>query len=206
MEKYRNWLWLLLFGSLWGINELVTGEILYNVDAPGSSVILTAIALLILAMARGMLNKPGTSTVVGIVAVLFRFTNTAPSYCHLFGIFLLGVTFDVFSSILIKGKTKVSWRHSLTGITTAYSNNIVFALLMAYVIRYKYWVAEGFPKVAQHMYGSASLAALLSVLLVPLGFWAGLNSGAWAERRPYWSYAGTLLGTIAIWTIARLIS
>lgn len=205
MGKYRNWIWLLLFGSLWGLNEMVIGEILYKMDTPNSSVILTAVALLFLAMARGMFNKPGTSTVVGIVAVIFRFANASPSYCHLLGIFLLGATFDIFSSIFVAGKTKVSWKHSLTGITTAYSNNIVFALLMAYVIRYKYWVAEGFPKVAQHIYWSASLTALLSVLLVPVGFLIGFNSNTWMERRPVWSSAFTLLGTVAIWAAARFV-
>lgn len=28
MRKPKNWLWFLLFGSLWGINEVVTGEVL----------------------------------------------------------------------------------------------------------------------------------------------------------------------------------
>ena len=206
MAKYRNWLWLLLFGSLWGINEVVVGEILYELDVPHSSVILTAIALLILAMARGMINRPASSTLAGGVAVVFRLVNTAPSYCHLLGIFLLGMVFDIFASILLAEKTKVSWKHGLTGLASAYGNNIVFAVLMAYIIRYEYWVAEGLPKLTRHIFSSGTLLAVASIFMVPLGFWLGVNSGTLAEKRPYWSYGGMFLCTVAIWTAAFLLA
>lgn len=34
-------MWLFLFGSIWGINEVFLGEILYRNDIQNSSVILT---------------------------------------------------------------------------------------------------------------------------------------------------------------------
>lgn len=42
-------MWLFLFGSIWGINEVFLGEILYRNDIQNSSVILTAMALFLLA-------------------------------------------------------------------------------------------------------------------------------------------------------------
>ena len=104
MKKFKPLMWLLLFGSIWGINEVFLGDILYRNEIQNSAVILTIIALFLLAISRGMINKPGSSTLIGIFAVLFRLANTAPSYCHLLGIFLLGATFDVFASLLIKNE------------------------------------------------------------------------------------------------------
>jgi hypothetical protein len=43
----------------------------------------------------------------------------------------------------------------------------------------------------------------LAAFLVPLGFFVGKNGGAFIDRRPSWSYAGTIIGSIALWTIAQ---
>lgn len=136
-------MWLFLFGSIWGINEVFLGEILYRNEVQNSAVILTVLALFLLAISRGMINKAGSSTLIGAFAVLFRLANTAPSYCHLLGIFMLGATFDIFSSLLIKNEEKMPIRWGLTGAMSAFGNNAFFALLITYVFRYEYW-AEAF--------------------------------------------------------------
>lgn len=199
-------MWLFLFGSIWGINEVFLGEILYRNDAPFPAIILTVIALFLLAVSRGLINKPGSSTLVGIFAVLFRSANTAPSYCHLLGIFLLGITFDVFASLLIKSEEKKLLKWSLTGTISALGNNAFFAILITYIIRYEYWVAGGFSKVANHIFISGSISALLAALLVPLGLFVGKNGSVFTERSsPRWSYASTILGSIALWTAALFL-
>ena len=91
MRNPKNWLWLILFGSLWGINEVVMGEVLSASEVPHFSVLLTVIAIFMLAIARGIVNKPGSSTVIGVIAVLFKLANAAPFHCHLLGIFMVGV-------------------------------------------------------------------------------------------------------------------
>ena len=195
-------MWLFLFGSIWGINEVFLGDILYRNDVQGSSVILTVMALFLLAISRGMINKPGSSTLIGTFAVLFRLANTAPSYCHLLGIFLLGATFDVFSSLLVKNKDRAPLRWGAAGMLSAFGNNALFALLITYVFRYEYWVAGGFSKVSRHIFISGSIIAVTAVLLVPLGFFIGKNGGTLFNRHPRWSYASTILGSIALWTVA----
>jgi hypothetical protein len=72
IEKFKPLMWLFLFGSIWGINEVFLGEILYRNEAPYPAVILTVIALFLLAISSGAINKPGSSTLIGIFAVLFR--------------------------------------------------------------------------------------------------------------------------------------
>jgi len=198
-------MWLFLLGSIWGINEVFLGEILYRNDVQNSSVILTVMALFILAISRGMMNKPGSSSLIGIFAALFRLANTAPSYCHLLGIFLLGATFDVFSSLLIKNKEKEPLRWGATGMLSAFVNNALFALLITYVFRYEYWIAGGLSKVSHHILISGSIITVTAAFIVPLGFFVGINGRTLSDRRPRWSYAGTILGSIALWTVARFL-
>ena len=198
-------MWLFLFGSIWGINEVFLGEILYRNDVQNSSIILTVMALLVLAISRGMINTPGSSALIGTFAVLFRLANTAPSYCHLLGIFLLGATFDVFSSLLVKNKEHMPLRWGAAGMLSAFGNNALFALLITYVFRYEYWVAGGSSKVLQHIFISGSIITVIAAFLVPLGFFVGKNGGILVDRRPRWSYAGTILGSIALWTVAMFL-
>ena len=162
-------------------------------------------AFFLLAISRGMINKPGSSALIGTIAVLFRLANTAPSYCHLLGIFLLGVTFDVFSSLLIKNKEHAPLRWGAAGMLSAFGNNALFALLITYVFRYEYWVAGGFSKVFHHIFVSGSIITIIAALLVPLGFFVGENGATLFDRHPRWSYAGTILGTIALWTVAKFL-
>lgn len=206
MKKFKPIMWLFLFGSLWGINEVFLGEILYQNEVAQSSVILTVMALFILALSRGMINKPGSSTLIGTFAVLFRLANTAPSYCHLLGIFLLGATFDLFSSLWLKNEEKSPIKWGLTGALSAFVNNVTFALMITYIFRYEYWVVGGMAKVSNHIFVSGSISALLAAFIVPLGFLAGQNSGVFADRRPFWSYAGTIIGSAVLWTVALFLS
>jgi len=206
MKKFKPILWLFLFGSIWGINEVFLGEILYRNEVAQSSVILTVMAVFILALSRGMINKPGSSTLIGTFAILFRLANTAPSYCHLLGIFLLGATFDLFSSLWLKNEEKSPVKWGLTGAASAFLNNATFALMITYIFRYEYWVVGGWAKVSDHIFVSGSLSAMLAAILVPLGFLVGQNGGVLANRRPVWSYAGTILGSIALWITALLLN
>lgn len=100
VKSTRNWLWLLLFGSLWGAMEVVGGEVLHRNGVPQASVFLTAWALFVLAVSRGVLNRPGTSSAVGALAALYKLANAAPFFCHLLGIFLSAwfLTFSLLCS------------------------------------------------------------------------------------------------------------
>ena len=205
MKDIKNWAWLLFFGSLWGISEVAAGGVLYNNDVPHSSIILTTWALLMLAFARGIVNKPGTSTVIGAVATLFKLVNAAPFICHLAGIFALGVAFDVVFSLIQKKEVKISWKTSLTGIVSAYGGYALFALFITYIIRYSFWVEEGFPKVIDHIFVSGSLAALAAAVIVPLGYKLGIGSEHAVVKRPRWFYTGTLTGAVILWVLGRFV-
>jgi hypothetical protein len=205
MRNPKNWLWLILFGSLWGINEVVMGEFLSTSGVPHFSVLLTVIALFILAVARGIVNKPGSSTVIGTIAVLFKLANAAPFHCHLLGIFMIGLVFDVLSSVLIKSEKTSAIKCSLTGILSAYTGNALFALVITYIIRYEIWTSGGLDKVLGHIFVAGTLTAILAAIAVPLGFRLGFTSSTLSEKKPKWTYAGTVVSVFIIWILARVI-
>lgn len=202
----KNWLWLLLFGSLWGAVEVLGGEALRANDVPLSSVWLTAAALFILSVGRGVLNRPGTSAVIGALAALYKLANAAPFYCHLLGIFMTGLVFDVLASILLAEREgrKGWWRAPLAGALSAYGGNALFAVLMTFVVRYKYWIGDGMRKFGRHIAVSGSLAALASLFLVPLGLRIGAGGEALSLKRPRWAAAGAAVLACAAWAAGRL--
>jgi hypothetical protein len=205
MRNPKNWLWFILFGSLWGINEVMMGEVLSASNIPHFSVLLTVIALFILAFARGIVNKPGSSTVIGVVAVLFKLANASPFYCHLLGIFMVGLVFDVLASVLMKSEKTSVIKNSLTGILNAYSGNVLFALVITYIIRYDIWTSGGLSKVLGHIFVAGTFTAILAAIAVPLGFRLGVTSGAFADKKPNWTYAGTMVTVFIIWILSQVI-
>jgi len=204
MRSIKNWVWLLLFGSVWGIAEVIVGEGLFGNKVAHASILLSAWAFFMLAMARGVVNLPGSSTAIGAFAALFKLVNAPPFYCHLLGIFFLGLAFDLFSSILMKSKGRVTLRSGISGGLSAYSGYALFALVITYLVRYPHWTAGGLKKVLDHIFVSGSFAALLAVAVVPLGYWIGIKSGVVSERRPRWAYGGAIVALIFLWTLGRI--
>jgi len=204
MRDIKNWAWFLLFGSLWGLSEVAGGGILYAVEVPSASIFLAAWALFILAVARGFVNLPGSSTVIGAVATLFKLVNASPFICHLLGIFMLGLAFDIAATLLGRSERRLSFRNMFTGIVSAYGGYAFFALSITYIVRYHTWVQGGWPKVAHHMFISGSIAALVAAAVVPVGYYLGAGSLSLQAKRPRWLYAGTMAGVALLWILGRI--
>lgn len=206
MKNPKAWLWLLLAGSLWGIAEVVGGEFLWANDVAFPSVWLTAWAFFVLALARGLVRAPGSSTAVGAVATVFKLVNASPFFCHLLGIFVLGVAFDVVATILLRKETRRLVRRTATGVLGVYAGNALFALLITYIVKYDPWVEGGLPKALNHIFVSGSLSALAAAVLVPLGItWGqGADASTARARRPAWVMTAVGALVVVIWTAGRL--
>lgn len=204
MTDAKNWAWLLLFGSLWGVVEVVVGEALFAGEVPFASVWLTAWGFLMLAAARGVLNAPGSSSAVGAVASLYKLAFAAPYFCHLLGIFFLGMAFDLFAGALLKDSREPAWKRGLAGALSAYSGYALFALVITYVARYRPWVAGGWPKVVNHVFVGGGYAALACLAVVPAGYWLGERGWPASARHPRRAAAGAVTVTIVIWALGGL--
>ena len=153
---------VLFFGGVWGIGEATLGNALYTAGVPHASVPLTAIGFVILTFAGAYLPHPGTATLIAASALLYKFFNSPFFACHLLGILLMGVCYDVFFNAF-----RVKNARLAAGLA-AYANYAAFALMITYVARYPHWVQGGFPKVLGHIGIDGSMAAIACAILVPL--------------------------------------
>lgn len=199
MVKIKDIAWLLFIGSLWGLNEMIAGDFLYSNEIPLASVWLSAVAFFLLSGGRAVAKWPGSSAAVGVLASLFRLVNAGPFPCHLLGIFMLSLAFDVVASLLSRSGIGKKRNLFLIGILSAYGGHTLFALIITYAIRYSYWVGGGVAKVFDHIVLSGSLSALMTIFLVPLGFSLGKKSETFFLRQPRWSLTGILFLTVLFW-------
>jgi len=158
---------ILFFSGLWGISEAVLGDALYRADVPYASIPLTIIGFVIMTFGRVYFPQKGTATLIAACAMLYKFLNAPFFACHLLGIVLMGLCYDLFFSIFaIKNR-------SLSAAAATYLNYALFALMITYAFRYDYWVQAGFAKVLRHIGIDGSIAALGCAVLVPLSFRLG---------------------------------
>ena len=159
--KKEHILAVLFFGGLWGVSEAVLGDALYRADVPYASVPLTAIGFVVMTVARAYYPQKGTATLIAACAMLYKFLNVPFFACHLLGILLTGMCYDLLFSVL-----KIKAR-SLGAAAATYLSYALFALMITYVFRYEYWVQGGFVKVLRRVGISGSMAALACAILVP---------------------------------------
>jgi hypothetical protein len=188
---------ILFFGGLWGISEAVMGDALYSANVPYASVTLTLIGFVVMTIAHVYFPQIGTATLIAACAMLYKFLNTPFFACHLLGILLMGVCYDLFFSIIrIKSRP-------LSAVTAVYLNYVLFALMITYVFRYEHWVQKGLIGVSQHILISGSMAALVCAILVPVILRLGMQIKA-NSVRPFnlklkFVPSSVLIVTIGLW-------
>ena len=114
-----------------------------------------------MALARVYFPQTGTTTLVAACAMLYKFLNAPFFACHILGIFLMGVCYDLFFCVL-----KIKSR-SLSATAAVYLNYVLFAVMITYVFRYEHWVQAGIAGVLKHIFLSGSMAALGCAVFVP---------------------------------------
>lgn len=203
MSDRKKWALVLMFGSLWGFSEVFAGEFLYAQGVPRASVWLTAFAFFVLGLSRGLFNRPGSSTAIGALAALFKLVNAAPYWCHLLGIFSIGLIFDLGATAWMKKGERKNLPAALTAVVTAYGGYALFAFTISYVARFEPWLRGGLPRILEHIFIGGSLAAAAGAVLVTLGYRFGLRVETAVEERRDWAFAGSLIILAALWTLGR---
>jgi hypothetical protein len=153
---------VLFLGGVWGVSEATLGNALYGAQVPHASIPLTVIGFVILTVARVWFPRPGMATLIASFAMLYKFLDAPFFACHLLGIVLVGVCYDVFFQVF---RRRAAWLAA--GLAT-YANYATFALMITYVARYEHWVQGGFGRILQHVGIDGSLAAVACAVLVPL--------------------------------------
>ena len=188
---------ILFFSGLWGISEAVLGDALYSANVPYASVPLTIIGFVLMAIAQVYFPQIGTATLIAGFAMIYKFLNVPFFACHLLGILLMGVCYDLFFSAL-----KIKNR-SLSAIAAVYLNYVLFALLITYVFRYEHWVQGGFLKILRHVGISGSMVALTCAILIPASLHFGqkfkANFGRFFSMKLQFVPGSALVITIGLW-------
>ena len=158
---------ILFFSGLWGISEAVLGDALYRANVPYTSVPLTIIGFIVLSFATVYFPQKGTASIIAACAMLYKFINTPFFGCHLLGIFMMGLCYDLFFNVF-----KIKSR-ALSAAVTTYLSYTLFALMITYIFKHDFWAQAGFSKVLRHVGIGGSMAALGCAVLVPLSYRIG---------------------------------
>ncbi len=158
---------VLFFSGLWGISEAVLGGALYRAGVLYASVPLTIIGFIVMTIAKVYFPQKGTATLIAACAMLYKFLNVPFFACHLLGILLMGICYDLFFSVF-----KIKSR-PLSAAAAVYLYYALFALMITYVFQYEHWVQAGFAVVLRHVGISGSMTALGCAVLIPSGFRLG---------------------------------
>ncbi|MBC8179724.1 hypothetical protein H8E88_01250 [candidate division KSB1 bacterium] len=196
-KKY--YIWILLFGSLIGLNETLIG----SSNLHYRSVILSTITLSLLSLARWYIPKTGTSMLIILIAILFKINNVGIHTCNtnvlLCGptaLLLLGIGYEVFASIFVSKKPFNYRNYVLTCIMTSLLMLAVFAVLQTYILRS--WDTA---RLVEYIFVKGSLTAVASSTLSVSGLYLAkkFRSVNFAKLHPY-IVNGILVGVvIALW-------
>jgi len=178
----KNILWVLVLGSIWGVAEIFGKDLLADFGVGGASIWLAAWAILLLSIGRGLWNKIGSSTIIGLVAAAFKFAGPSPNYCHLLGIASLGLFFDLFASSV--ARRPQWWRHALVGLLTAFSARAFFVWYSVSVAQSERWIEGGTQMALDHVVRGGTVVALAALLLAPLGFRLGKKAAEMLSGNP----------------------
>ncbi len=204
--RSRCVLTVLFFGSLWGMWEAIVGDYLHSHHIPNSSIYLSVGAFFFLALARGYLNRRGSSTAIGSIAMLYKIFNSPFYACHLWAIFLLGASFDITASLLLKEDAPFP-KQALTGVLGVYLGFSLFAFSITCIFRYYWWIQAGLPRIFHYITYNATAVAVASAVLVPLGTWTGRTVGTLSSvRGKVPAYVHPLMGglTVLWWLLGFL--
>lgn len=162
---------VLVLGSVWGVAEVFGKDLFGSLGIGGTTVWLAAWAILLLSIGRGVWNKIGSSTIIGLVAAAFKFAGPSTNYCHILGIAALGLFFDVFASSL--ARKPQWWRHALVGLLTAYFARAFFVWYSVRVAQSERWIEGGSQMAFDHIVRGGTMVGIAVLLLAPLGFRIG---------------------------------
>ncbi len=209
MKKSEYALAILLVGGLWGISEAVLGDVLYTRKVPFASVYLTAIGFFLLAVSRAFLRWTGAATAIAGLAMLYKLLNVPFFGCHLTGILLLGIAWDVMffrsrPERTREGAARLSLALSAGRAAAAvYLGHVLFVAAMLFVFRSEHWVERGAQGWLRHVGLVGTITAATCAVIVPFGLLVGER----LRRRsplplalPAWSgTAASIALTAALW-------
>jgi len=197
----KIYLWIILSGSLIGLNETIVG----NIDMPYRSAVVSALTLTLLSIARYYFPKIGTSLLIIIIAILFKINSAGIHTCTpntlLCGptaLLLLGIGYEIFASIFISEKLFKYSNYILSCIFTAIVIFGAYAVLQTYIL--KNWDTS---RLLNYIFVRGSIAGFASSVLSVIILYTVMHfkSVNFARLNPNISRAILGFVIIALWVL-----
>jgi hypothetical protein len=206
-EKKKLILGIILFGSVWGGLEALGIDVMRKVGFQTSSPILALVGILILAVARMVIRKPGSTLAIGTVAAGIKLLGLSQIFfCQIFAVVAQAAVFDLAFSLTEKKDWLSRPIHlGMVGFMGSYVNYIVFSLSQAYVFANPHWTERGLSGLFSWVFTQGSYAAILSFLGIIIGInlgrkiapvvtrWQGIGERAYSR--------GLLLVSLGFWLL-----
>lgn len=165
----NSFLWILLFGSLAGLNETLIG----SMNMPYRSVVLSTITLSILIFARSYFPKTGTSILIMIIAIVFKantigFNSCSSAFflCGPTALLLLGIGFEIFSYLFKEHKISNYSKLIFICIFTSFFAFSFFAIMNTYILHS--WDTN---RLIQYIFIKGTITAIISSIVSIFGFY-----------------------------------
>ena len=174
-EKKKLILGVILFGSIWGGLEALGIDVMRRIEFHPRSPVLALVGILILATARIVIRKPGSTLAIGVIAAGFKFLGLSQVFfCQIFAVVAQAAVFDLAFSLAERKDWLARPIHlGLVGLVGSYVNYAVFSLSQAYLFANPYWTERGLSGLFSWVFTEGSYAAILSFL----GIIVGVNLG-----------------------------
>jgi hypothetical protein len=206
-EKKKLILGIILFGSIWGGLEALGIEVMRGVGFHSTSPILALVGILILATARMIVPKPGSTLAIGAVAAGIKFLGLSQIFfCQIFAVVAQAAIFDLAFSLAEKKDWLSRPIHlGLVGLAGSYLNYTFFSLSQAYIFANPYWTERGLSGLFRWVYTEGNYAAILSFLGIIAGVslgrkiapvvtrWQAIGEGAYSR--------GVMLASLGFWLL-----
>jgi hypothetical protein len=179
-DKKKLILTIILFGSIWGGMEAVISASMGGIGTTiPRSVVLAFVALLVLSFARYVLPTKGTTLLIGLVAVGFKFLGLPNlMMCQLAAVAGQAVILEgAFTLAQSRGWLTKPAHISLIVVVSSYVNSLVFSFSQAYIFSNPWWLDRGAGGLLNWSVTTGTAAAvassgglLIAALLVKLSF------------------------------------
>ena len=161
----KYWAEILLFGSLWGVSEVIIENYLVPMCVIPRSIILSTMAIFLISIARTQMPQPGLIFITGVVAALYKFLNIQFFGCQILALIMLSGSFEIVHNWRLTRKMNTGLR----GLLTILLFNVSFALVASYILRNSWWVDDGVSKIIRFIFIEGGITAVLAFGVCLLG-------------------------------------
>lgn len=202
---------ILVFGSIWGLSEVVLGGGLSAADFPYKSGLLTGIGIGLMGMALAIYKKPAMLVGIGLVTVLVKLLAVPILHISVMckansclAVFVEAVALSLVAFSLMSAMGKSVHARMGSGAAAAVIASVGFYFIGRQVAPCNYLLSftpGGF------IVTEGLIWASFSAILLPLGYWAGMKlegkAFPWLTRKTLY-YATTAATIVICWGVSAI--